>query len=114
MQYAPTLHPQDPYADLGDDADGLPDGVASDICPFCGPVLLSTRDGRLEAHRSEGKGLCRCTPAERLEAEAAQDRRRRQWIDDRARRALKTERSRSTGPCSVSRSVTPNASARKS
>ena len=90
MQLATTLLPHDPYADYGDDPEGLPDGVASDICPRCGPLIITTSDGHLVAERRDGKGLCRCTPDQRLAAEAAQDRKRRQCIDDRARRARKS------------------------
>jgi hypothetical protein len=108
MQLANSLLLHDPYADFGDDPDGQPDGVASDICPRCGPVLLTTRDGRLEARRRDGMGFCRCTPAERLAAEADQDRRRRQCIDDRARRARKNTTQGNASP-----SATRSSSGRK-
>ena len=64
---------RDPYADLFDDTDGLADGRAVDVCPRCGPVQLTTRDGRLEVVRTDGVGLCTCSPAERSAAETARN-----------------------------------------
>lgn len=107
MHTTPFTQHLDPYADLGTDLEGL-DGVASDICPRCGPLRLTTVHGQLVAERCDGGGLCRCTPQERLAAEADQDRRRRQRIDDRARRARAGAREAGARPRPTSRSVTPS------
>ena len=70
----PSQSPQyDPYADLFDDSDGLADGHAVDVCPRCGPVRLTTREGRLEVIRADGVGPCTCSPAERAAAETARN-----------------------------------------